>query len=180
MTKTVSDYAVELADREAIRDCLTRYARANDRCDEALLKSVFWPDAITEYEGFFAGPVGEYIEKSIMATSQLMEQTAHLLGNMLIEINGNSAAAECYVFAFHRLPGVGGPQDLLLGGRYLDQLEKRADRWRIRQRTLICDWFREFADSADWAKGFFGLKMTSGGRFPTDRSYEYFAPPAKP
>jgi len=55
MSKTVAAFGLELADREAIRDCLTRYARANDRCDEALRASVFWPDATTEYEGnFFA------------------------------------------------------------------------------------------------------------------------------
>ena len=49
----VTEFALELADQEAIRDCLTRYARATDRCDEALLTSVFWPDAVTEFEGFF-------------------------------------------------------------------------------------------------------------------------------
>jgi hypothetical protein len=174
MSKTVAAFGLELADREAIRDCLTRYARANDRCDEALLTSVFWPDAVTEYEGFFTGPVGEYIKISNSSTSQLMEQTAHLLGNMLIEVDGSSAKAESYVLAFHRLPGERHAQDLLLGGRYLDHLEKRDDRWRIQRRTLIADWFREFSDSADWDKGFFGLKMTSGGRFPTDRSYDLF------
>lgn len=35
----------ELLDREAIRDCLTRYAHAVDRGDEAMLRAVYWPGA---------------------------------------------------------------------------------------------------------------------------------------
>jgi SnoaL-like domain len=174
MSQSVTQFASELADREAIRDCLTRYARANDRCDERLLASVFWPDATTDYEGFHEGAIGEYIRKSIRATSESMEQTAHLLGNMLIEIAGDFATAESYVLAFHRLPDQKGARDLLLGGRYLDRLAKRKDHWKILRRTLIADWFREFPDSADWEKGFFGLRMTRGVRYPTDRSYEDF------
>lgn len=174
MGKTVTQFAAELADREAIRDCFTRYGRAIDRCDRALLASVFWPDAHLEFEGLVEGPVAEYLKSTAVATEQHMEQTAHLLGNMLIDIDGDKATSESYVLAFHRLPGEQGAFDLLLGGRYLDTLDKRNDEWRIGSRKLVCDWFREFPDSADWEKGFFGLKMTSGGRFPSDRSYAHF------
>lgn len=174
MTKTVTEFANELADREAIRDCFTRYARAIDRSDSALLSDLFWPDAVIEFEGLIKGPIGEYIEKTVPEAAHSMEQTAHLLANMLIEINGNFATSESYVLAFHRIVGENEPMDLLLGGRYLDRLEKRDDRWRILSRTFVCDWFREFADSADWEKGFFDLKMTSGGRYPTDLSYAHF------
>ena len=171
MSKTVSAFALEMADREAIRDCMTRYARATDRCDAAQLAAVFWPDGSTEYEGFFEGPVSEYLKASAAATAGGMEQTHHFLGNMLIEVEGDFANCESYVVAFHRLPNATGPTDLLLGGRYLDRFAKRNDTWRILKRTLICDWFREYPDSADWEKGFFGLKMTMGERYPADRSY---------
>lgn len=174
MGKKVTEFAKELADREAIRDCFTRYGRAIDRCDKALLAGVFWPDAVTEFEGLHSGAVAQYLEVASQATREFMEQTAHLLGNMLIEFHGDTATSESYVLAFHRLPGTPQPHDLLLGGRYLDRLEKRDDEWRISSRTLIADWFREFPDSADWEKGFFGLKMASGGRFPADRSYAHF------
>jgi hypothetical protein len=171
MSGTVSEFAREMADREAIRDCMMRYARATDRCDAALLSSVFWPDGNTDYEGFFVGPVSEYLKAAATATSGSMQQTHHFLGNILIEIDGNAANCEGYVVAFHRLPGEAGAHDLMLGGRYLDRFEKRNDIWRIFKRTLVCDWFREYPDSADWEKGFFGLKMTPGGRYPADRSY---------
>ena len=34
-----------LLDREAIRDCLLRYCRGIDRCDEEALRSAYWEDA---------------------------------------------------------------------------------------------------------------------------------------
>ena len=36
-------------DREAIRDCLYRYSRGVDRCDEDMLRSVYWEDAIDDH-----------------------------------------------------------------------------------------------------------------------------------
>ncbi|MET0985092.1 MAG: nuclear transport factor 2 family protein [Steroidobacteraceae bacterium] len=172
VTQTVTQFAAELADREAIRDLLLRYARATDRCDAALLTAVFWPDATTDYEGFHVGAIAPYIVKSTESMREQMEQTAHLIGNMLIEIDGDTARGETYVFAFHRLPGADGPKDLLLGGRYLDRFAKRDDCWRITHRRLVADWFREFPDSGDWNQGFFGLRMKSGSRSPNDPSYE--------
>ena len=176
MAKTVTRFANEMADREAIRDCLTRYGRGIDRCDKALLATVFWPDGHVEFETFHDGPVPDYVTKANQAMSGAMEQTHHMLGNMLIDIDsdGNTASCESYVVAFHRLPGDQGPHDLLLGGRYLDTLAKRNDEWRILNRTFVADWFRDHADSGDWAAGFFGLRMTPGGRFPADRSYGLF------
>jgi len=41
MTVTVSQFREELADREAIRDCLFRYSRRIDRCDEDMLCSAY-------------------------------------------------------------------------------------------------------------------------------------------
>ena len=176
MAKTVTQFASELADREAIRDCFTRYGRGIDRCDKELLASVYWPDGHVEFETFHDGPVPEYVTKANMAMSNAMEQTHHMLGNMLIDIEGDTANCESYVVAFHRLPGEQGAHDLLLGGRYLDKLVKRDDEWRILNRTFIADWFRDYPDSGDWEKGFFGLKMTPGGRCPKDRSYGHFKP----
>ena len=39
----------EMADREAIRDCLYRYSRGVDRCDEEMLRSVYWEDALDDH-----------------------------------------------------------------------------------------------------------------------------------
>lgn len=176
MARKVGDVARELADREAIRDCLLRYGRGTDRCDRALLESVYWPDATDDHTGFFTGPVAAYLEQGMAMSVGALEQTQHLLGNMLIEIDGETAYVESYAVAFHRLraeAGGGRPRDVLAGVRYLDRMAKRDDEWRILHRAVQWDWFREFADSADWDAGMIGLKLDMGGRFPDDRSYDY-------
>jgi hypothetical protein len=35
----------------------------------------------------------------------------------------------------------------------------------------MTDWFREYPDSADWAKGLFGQRVDLGARYPDDPSY---------
>jgi SnoaL-like domain len=174
MANTVTQIMAELADREAIRECHLRYARAIDRADRVLLADVFWRDGSVCFEGLFDGTVPDYVEQLAPGAAQQMEQTAHLMGNNThIEIQGNRAVSESYILAFHRLPGDSKPFDLFLGGRYLDTLEKREDVWRILHRRFVSDWFRECEDSADWQKGFFGLQMTPGKRYPDDISYSH-------
>ena len=51
----------ELWDREAIRDCLHRYARGVDRFDRELILSAFHPDALDEH-GKFVGTPDEFVD----------------------------------------------------------------------------------------------------------------------
>jgi hypothetical protein len=44
----------ELSDREAIRDCLMRYCHGVDRCDEPMIRDVYWPEATDEH-GMLSG-----------------------------------------------------------------------------------------------------------------------------
>ena len=92
MIRTVSQIRDELADREAIRDCLFRYARAVDRLDENLLRTAYWPDAIdTHLE--FSGNVEEFIAWAF-PKMRAMDQTLHIIGNILIRLDGTTAAVE--------------------------------------------------------------------------------------
>lgn len=170
MTKYVSQIRNELADREAIRDCLHRYARGLDRVDAELLRSLYWEDATCDTV-VYQGAVSGFIE-FIIPTMQGVEQSAHLLGNMLIEIDGATAAVETYFIAFYRsLNAAGVAEDHFSGGRYLDRMELRHDDWRISHRQMIIDWFRDQTDSADWSRGFRGLAIQPGARKPHDPSY---------
>jgi hypothetical protein len=104
-----------------------------------------------------------------------MHQTMHMFGNILIRLNGAEAKAESYFYGFHRIPGEDGrPRDTIAGGRYLDRFERRNDEWRIAERIVITDWFRDYPDSADWEAGPFGMKIPPGGRYPDDQSYAFF------
>ena len=171
MTK-VSQFKDELADREAIRDCLFRYARGVDRCDVEMLRSAYWEDATDEHLAFKG--TREELIAWMMPIVGSMDQSMHMFGNILIRIDGDTAHAESYFYGFHRIRGEDGvPRDSIAGGRYLDRFEKRDDEWRIADRVVMTDWFRDYPDSADWARGPFGMQVEPGGRYPQDRSYGF-------
>ncbi|MEJ2408813.1 MAG: nuclear transport factor 2 family protein [Novosphingobium sp.] len=60
MTTKVTRIIEELTDREAIRECLYRYARGVDRLDADMVRSAYRPDCIDEHMGF-AGNTGAFI-----------------------------------------------------------------------------------------------------------------------
>jgi hypothetical protein len=165
----VSQFRAEAADREAIRDCLYRYARGIDRCDEAMLRSAYWPDAIDDHLAFRGTP--EELIAWTMPILRTMDQSMHMIGNILIRIDGDRADVESYFYGFHRLRGDAGPRDTIGSGRYLDKFERRGDEWRIAERLVVTDWFRDYPDSGDWEKGPFGMPVPPGGRSPDDASY---------
>jgi len=158
----------ELLDREDIRQCLFRYSRAIDRVDEALLRTVYWPGAVDNH-GSFNGDAEGFIAW-VIPLLQTMDQTMHLLGNMLIEVDGDRSASETYFVAFHRRTGDDGkPVEAHVVGRYLDQMERRGGEWRILHRDCVYD-FNFEGQAADWTKRAFDLDYRTN-RKPDDISY---------
>lgn len=162
-----------LLDREAIRDLLYRYCHGADRCDEAMLRGIYWPEA-TDDHGVFSGRATDYIAFLLDAAGQ-MDQLHHLVGNILIRIDGWQAKTETYFFSYQRLrvPST-GPRDLFASGRYIDVMEKRGTEWRILQRRVVFDGFRLLDDSADWTQGLLGTPVPMGRRAPDDPSCRMF------
>jgi hypothetical protein len=172
MIKTVSQIRDEWADREAIRDCLFRYSRGIDRCDTELLRTVYWPGAM-DYHSGFTGTAEEFIAWAETQLKQMLHNV-HMLGNILIRIEGSTAKVESYLWAVSVIPGEGGAREVLTSGRYLDRFEKRGDEWRIAERLVVHDRFREAPDTGDWAVGPFGmagLELGTGDR--EDKSYTW-------
>ena len=157
--------AAELAQiREAVAyrqicDCLYRYARGIDRRDAETFQSAFWPGAQVDYS-FWRGEIGAFIEMLLPAMGGT--ETQHFFGNILARIDGDQAAAETYFQAYHRVEMEGGLRDVFVAGRYLDMLERRAGEWRIADRILVFDWYREAPDTGDWSRGFFGITDQTG------------------
>ena len=172
MIKTVSQIRDEFADREAIRDCLYRYSRGIDRCDMDMLRSAYWPDAIDDHTGF-RGNIDEFIawaEPRLKA----MEHNLHMIGNILIRLDGAKAAVESYLWAVSVLPKGGSTREVLVCGRYLDRFERRNDEWRIADRLVVHDWFSERAETGDWSVGPYGMAgLELGATRPHDKSYTW-------
>ncbi len=122
-------------DRQAILDCLNRYNRGVDRCDEELLLSAYHEDA-TECHGTFTGPPAEFA-RSIRPTQASWAGSQHHITNHLVDIEGDVAHAETYFLVLSERRGE--DQVTLVGGRYLDRLERRDGDWRIALRVVVID-----------------------------------------
>lgn len=148
----------ELLDREAIRDCIARLARGEDRRDADILHACYWPDSAFDY-GMYQGTFAEYLAW-VVPGADAIANTQHILGQILIDLDGDAARVETHVVSYHRVNmgegEAGGERDTCIGGRYLDRLEKRDGAWRIAHRTMLYDWFQDWGRSADWSQGVMG------------------------
>jgi hypothetical protein len=165
-----------LLDRERIRDCIARLARGEDRRNAQLITASYWPDSTSDY-GVFSGSFAEYLAW-VVPGSPAIAVTQHVLGQSVIELKGAVARVETHVTSYHRLKLETEERDTVIGGRYLDRLEKRDADWRIAHRLMLYDWFQDFGHSIDWSKGVMGLLFRGphySGRAVGDFSETFFA-----
>lgn len=146
-------------DRERIRDCVSRLARGEDRRDADQIRACYWPDSITDY-GVFTGSFDQYLAW-VVPGSPAIPVTQHVLGQSVIELRSSVALVETQVTSYHRVNMGDQERDTVIGGRYLDRMEKRGNDWRIANRTMLYDWFRDFGVSVDWSKGVMGLPFSA-------------------
>lgn len=136
----MADRLQELVDRADIGDLLARYCSALDSRDWAGLRSVFASDAVCDY-GALGNPHGaEEIASLIRSTIGDLDATQHLIGNVTVEVEDDTATADCYLISQHIRAGAPGGDHYLLGGRYSDRLVRTAEGWRIAHRTLHRMW----------------------------------------
>ncbi len=160
-----------LLDEAAIKKVHIRYCRAIDRRDWDLLRSCYHPDAIDDhgdFEGGYVGDVEGFIEYCKVGTLNFLS-TSHFTGNQLVEVDGDTAWAEHYARAYHRIPGKdGGPDhDDAANARYVDRMERRDGEWRFAHRVVIVD-----ADRVDTVtKGSAPPALMRGTRDRNDPSY---------
>jgi SnoaL-like protein len=127
----------ELADRQAINDCLMTYSRGIDRLDRDLLISVYHEDAIDDH-GVFVGNREEFADWAIAMHTATHLSHQHCIFNFTCDLDGDVAHTETY-YMFVGMNRTGTPM-AMSGGRYLDRLEKRDGRWAIAARVCVRDW----------------------------------------
>jgi 3-phenylpropionate/cinnamic acid dioxygenase small subunit len=157
-----------LLDKQAIHEVLMRYCRGIDRCDEELLRSVYHHDA-TDNHGQFNGKAADFVPWAIKSLRR-DERTTHFLCNELIEVEGDSAHCESYLFAVHRRKTKDrtATTDLTFGGRYVDRFERREGHWKIAHRQVVFEWSR-----LDSVEGSYSIdQFVTGKRSPEDAVYK--------
>lgn len=162
-----------------IQQVLYKYCRAIDRGDLALLKSVYHADA-RDAHGALDGPAHEFAEKMVAGMDTLGVIGQHIITNILIELDGDTAQVESYFQAHHPSATETGEIALAFAlGRYLDRFERRDGVWRIADRRVIMDHSLAPASGPPWATS---AHYPKGARREADPSHGFFgsAGQAKP
>ena len=146
----MSDPRVQaLLDKLEIYEVLARYARGIDRRDWALVRSCYHEDAIDDH-GAFRGDVDGFIDW-VSERHAGIEQSMHLLGNTLIELDGDVAFCETYLTTFQHETRSDAPTRYSHSGcRYVDRLERRDNGpWKFAERHVVL----EFSHMSDEPSG---------------------------
>ncbi len=127
-----------LRDRELIKSLYDRYAFGVDSIDFEIVRSVFHPDCavvgIAE-----EGGLDDYLAGIEEALHQ-WEATMHFVGNQYIEIDGDRGHVESWVVGYHMEADDSPLDHLVLGLRYMDDLVRVADDWKIIRREAAKQW----------------------------------------
>lgn len=125
---------VEMSDRWDLQDLMTRYATCIDSRDFEGLDRVFTPDARVSYAAS-GGPEDDYptIRAWLAETLPIFWATQHLMANLAVTLDGDSATGRCMCFN----PMALGPvedkdqQVFFYGLWYLLEFVRTGDGWRI-------------------------------------------------
>ncbi|MEZ5736225.1 MAG: nuclear transport factor 2 family protein [Novosphingobium sp.] len=129
----------DLADKQAITELIYTYCRAVDRLDTALGYSIWHEDGYADYgPGYYQGP-GQGVIDTICEHHLGLLSHSHQVTNILIELDGNDAGSEAYVFGTMRMEQDGKLFQIGVWGRYLDRWQKREGRWGLLHRVVVFD-----------------------------------------
>jgi ketosteroid isomerase-like protein len=133
-----------LMDRAAIQDVLAKYFQGIDRCDPEHVRSCFTDDVVASYDG---REIVRGIEP-FMASMKTFKRhaagavniTTHFMGNLnFCSLEGDLAETEMNAIAFLAMKEEQNPL-LMRSLRYLDQLRRTPDGWKISERVHTLDW----------------------------------------
>lgn len=128
-----------IQDRLEIEELLHRYAEMVDFRQWKEMDRIFALEATIDYvsSGGVAGPFREtlaWLDRALEG----WPLNLHVVSNVIIELDGDRARSRCY---FHSPMGKhtpdGGQYVITNSGRYLDELTRTADGWRIVAR--VCE-----------------------------------------
>lgn len=151
----MTDMLERLAAESGINRVINLYCHALDRRRWSLLEEVFHDDARYGF-GDIAGSWQDFAAAA-RSIIEPLGPTHHMVANVLINLDGETAHVETYLNGYHVIPA-DYPEGLntnglfydrpgeryvsVVGGRYVDRFEKRSGKWKIAQRAGIYDWIQ--------------------------------------
>ena len=133
----VSGEAVQrMLDEQGVRDTCMRYWAGFDRRDSEIYGAAFSSNAtLSLFGGERVVAVAEVMDRGSIGGA--FEHTCHAPASQVVTITGDTARADTFVIA-HLVPESGAI--LVRGLRYLDQLVRTDQGWRIQFREHITLW----------------------------------------
>jgi len=179
-TMTRDEKIDEMLAVHEITQLLYTYCNAADRHDHVKMRSLYHPDAWDDHGSFFKGPAMEFIDR-LPEIQAPMEILHHNMTSKNIVVKGDKAEGEIYMIAFHRFKLEDGPEnkkngsaDLLVGGRYFDNYERRDGTWKFTLRAAGADWAYYNAPSKTAMDHPMIAPTHIGKAGPEDPSYQFF------
>jgi ketosteroid isomerase-like protein len=123
-------------DRSAIMELTSRFACAVDKRDWDAVARVFTPDVVIDYNtgAHLVGPdaMVDLIRRSLDRAGP----SQHLVGNLVIDLDGDRASATCYVRTFIAGASDGPDADSAYENFavYYDEVVRTTNGWRVAQR----------------------------------------------
>lgn len=161
------------ADKLECTELVTRLARGIDRCDADIVRDCFHPDA-TDDHGMFKGTAADFVTW-VIPVLDTMKRTQHVIGQCLVEVDGDTAAGEAYFVAHHTIETPDGDVLMIAAGRYLDRFERRDRTWKISHRHAVYDWNSTVPCTDGWDREDPENPSAYGVRGSEDASYRHLA-----
>jgi hypothetical protein len=136
-----------LLDVVAIETLLRTHCRALDRVDRDLLASCYHDDAVDRRAGEAAVTAPDVVAREIDRGERRRARsggTMHYLSNTLIDVAGDLARAESYLYVCYWEEPSSDPEvNYAEGARAVDRFARRDGEWRLAERVVL----REFRQS---------------------------------
>jgi hypothetical protein len=129
-----------IADRLAVCRLAPTYAFGIDSRDEALVRSVFAPDAVLQ-GALGEAPADDYIPRLLEGVARY-EATMHNITNQYAVVDGDDADVWSYAVALHFVAAGSDGVDLAMGVQYRDHARRTAAGWVITRRETMKLWSR--------------------------------------
>ena len=129
------------ADRLEIAELLARYARAVDRKDWELYRTVFTADAHIDYTS--AGGTAAGLEEMCSWLDEALAQfpaTQHLVSNVIIDLEPGADTARVEAMFFNPMAMPDG-STWFTGGWYHHRIVRTPEGWRSRELVEESSWF---------------------------------------
>lgn len=130
------DFQALLDEREITRG-LSTFARILDTKNWDELSTVFAQDLDFDYGAGGEQHGIEALRATMTRFLDLCGSTQHLIGSILVDVDGDEAVSRAYVQARHQAVDTTGGMVFDTNGEYIDHWERRAEGWRIVRRDAV-------------------------------------------